>query len=297
VGIESNLALDALPLSDGNGTTIHLDIRRADFLSKVSGAQVKLSKSQGRTIYFAMNERCLTIGIGSFLRFELDLSSNQIYGKALNIVPEELIRYWVLQQVVPLFLLWNGSLEFLHGMAVSVGSASVHDGSQLIGSPCMGFVGDSYAGKSTLLSYFLSRGHALVSDEHLALSRQSYRDVVPAIPYYRPYRAGEDLGHVSSSFSSESRPLQRIFLLEPAPFYADVEFHSLTGLAAVSALMRHAQYSIYNSEMQHLFPLVAERFKGLAQLAREFSVKRLYIPRSIDRLPEVYDLLSKELAR
>ncbi len=161
---------------------------------------------------------------------------------------------------------------------------------------CIGFLGDSHAGKSTLLGYFLSRGHALVSDDHLAVSRKNYRDVLPATPYYRPYRAGEDLGHVAALYSPDPTPLQRLFLLEPAPGYADIDLEDLRGTAAIAALLPHIQYNLHNPEVPQLFPLVAERFRGLNQLVRQVPIKRLYVPRAMDRLPEVYDLIQKELA-
>ena len=207
-------------------------------------------------------------------------------------MPDELLRYWLVQQILPMFLLWNGTAEFLHGMAISAQRVDHRDSA----NPCVGFLGDSHAGKSTLLSYFLSKGHALVSDDHLAVSRENYLDVLPATPYYRPYRAGEDLGVVAERFSPEPTPLQRLFLLEPALPYADIEQEELTGLAAISALLPHIQYNLHNPEVPQLFPLVAERFRGLNQLARQVTIKRLYVPRDMARLPEVYDFIQKELA-
>jgi hypothetical protein len=293
VGIKSNFAFDALPCFEDelHETAIRFEVHRVSELREAPQPLFHLSKAQGRNIYVVLRENDLFVGIGSFLQFDLNLSSHSICCQALSIVPDALLRYWFLQQVLPLYLLWNGSAEFLHGMAVSAASAS----SALSTSLCFGFLGDSHAGKSTLLSYFLSRGHFLVSDDHLAVSRKDHLSVLPATPYYRPYRAGEDLGFVAANYSPAPTRLRRLFLLEPAPGYADIEMHELQGLEAVSALLRHVQYNLHNLEAAQLFPLVAERFRGLTQLIRQVTVKRLYVPRSMERLAEVYNFIQQDI--
>ena len=290
VGIESEFPFGALPVCPLNGSGVSFDVVYVVALPDPPGKLTKLCKSQGRNIYVVVGLESVTVRIGSFLAFEFWPAAAKITCQALQIVPDALLRYWVIQQVLPMFLLWRGTAEFLHGMGVSC--APGRDESR----GCIGFLGDSHAGKSTLLSYFLSRGHALVSDDHLAVSRENYLDVLPATPYYRPYRAGEDLGHAASLFSPVPVPLKRLFLLEPAPGYADIAVEELSGMAAVAALLPHIQYNLHNPEVPQLFPLVAERFRGLNQMVRQVSMERLYVPRSMDRLPEVYEFIQKKVA-
>lgn len=291
-GIESDFDFDALLFSEREDRTfIRFDVQRIDRPYILSGSTFKIGKAQGRNIYLSLQGAELTIGIGSFLWFALDVSARAIRCRALTIVPDKLLQYWFLQQILPIFLLWNGSAEFLHGMAVSTQSQSVSGPS----ASCMAFLGDSHAGKSTLLDYFLSRGHTLVSDDHLALSRQDHLSILPATPFYRPYRAGEDLGIVAKNFSPDPVPLRRLYLLEPALGYADIELQELRGLEAVSALLRHILYNLHNPQASELFPLVAERFRGLSQLVRQVAVKRIYIPRSMQRLAEVYNFIQHDL--
>ncbi len=287
-GIESDFPFGALPLSPA-ASSIRFCVSYRESLGDTPVESTKLCQSQGRNIYVRVEAHTVSVRVGSFASFELNPPSASIDCICLPVVPDELLRYWVIQQILPMYLLWNGSAEFLHGMAVGAIAA-------VASSPSMGFLGDSHAGKSTLLNYFLSRGHTLVSDDHLAISRRNYLDVLPATPYYRPYRAGEDLGHVAARFSSVATPLQRLYLLEPTFSYADLQVESLTGINAIQALLPHIQYNIHNPGLPQLFPLVAERFSGLNRLVRQVPLKRLSVPRDLNRLPEVYDFIQNDLA-
>ncbi len=286
-GIESNFSFGALPVYDDPSPVIHLDVCYRDVLPQAPTDLTALCQSQGRNIYVQVIGESILVRIGAFAAFTLLPQNATIACECLPIVPEALLRYWIVQQIIPMFLLWRGTAEFLHGMAVGTHEDSNHS---------MGFLGDSHAGKSTLLGYFLSRNHTLVSDDHLAVSRENYCDVLPATPYYRPYRAGEDLGHIAKKFSPYPTPLKRLYLLEPTFGYAGIEVHELQGIRAMEALLPHIQYNLHNQGLPQLFPLVAKRFTGLNQLIRQVPIKRLYVPRDLNRLPEVYDFIQNDLA-
>lgn len=236
----------------------------------------------------------VVIQVDTFLSFQLWTKANRICCFALNDVAEDLFRYWILQQILPLFLLFNGTSEFLHGMAVS---KHPHHLEQSPASPaCIAILGESYAGKSTLLSYYLGQGHALVTDDHLALSRTDYTKVLPSIPFYRPYRAPEDLGLPAKIYSAAPTRLECIYLLQPAPPDAAPQVDMLQGLEAIQALFPSLNYSIHSSKKPNLFPLVEDRFRGLADIVRRVPIARLHVPRSLARLPEVYHFIQKDLA-
>ncbi len=286
VGIESGFPFGALPVFSGD-VAAELRVERKSALPSPSSSLTSLCRAQGRNIYVEVIGGLIFIRIGAFASFVIDTVSGRITCDCLDIVPDPLLRYWIVQQVLPMFLLWSGKAEFLHGMAVS---------SRINSGECAGFLGDSHAGKSTLLNHFLAAGHTLISDDHLALSRENYSDVLPATPYYRPYRAGEDLGHVAERFSPAPAPLQRLYLLEPTFAYAPVEAHAVQGMKAMEALLPHIQYNLHNPNLPQLFPLVAERFTGLNRLVRQVSIKRLHVPRDLNRLPEVYAFIQNDLA-
>ena len=291
VGIKSEFTFGALPVCPATDASISFVVERKHAIHIVQEGVTKLCQSQGRNIYVRVLEQTLEVQIGSFARFIIFPSAGQISCECLEIVPDALLRYWVIQQVLPLYLLWNGTAEFLHGMAISTHASSEDS----LSSSCISFLGDSHAGKSTLLSYFLSRHHSLVSDDHLALSRKNYAEVLPATPYYRPYRAGEDLGHVAERFSPEPVTLRCIYLLEPTFGYADIVMEDLTGIVAVAALLPHIQYNLHNAALPQLFPMIEERFTGLNHIVRKIPIRRLYVPRALDRLPEVYEFIQKNL--
>jgi hypothetical protein len=256
------------------------------------GLSVRPCTAQNRSIHIVSHELYVAVQIDLIFGFKLWLTSSRIECFVLNEVSDDLLRYWLLQQILPLFFLLNGSMEFLHGMAVSTLPAP-----DLLAASksCMGFLGESYAGKSTLLSYFLSRDHALVTDDHLALSRQDYTQVLPATPFYRPYRAAEDLGVRAATYSSAPTCLRRLYLLTPAASDSDVRAERLTGMDAITTLFPNIHYSLHNPEKPDFFPLVEDRFRGLADIARRIPFARLHVPRSLDRLPEVYDFIQNDL--
>jgi hypothetical protein len=290
--IKSEFAFDALPIASSDDGAILIQVQRLQTIEKDTGLSVRPCTAQNRSIHIVSHDSYVAVQIDLIFGFELWLTSNRIQCFVQNEISDDLLRYWLLQQILPLFFLLNGSMEFLHGMAVST-----LPGPELSASPpsCMGFLGESYAGKSTLLSYFLSRNHALVTDDHLALTRHNYTQVLPATPFYRPYRAAEDLGVRAASYSSEPTELRYLYLLTPASSDSDVRAERLTGMDAITTLFPNIHYSLHNSEKPDFFPLVEDRFRGLADLARRIPFARLHVPRSLERLPEVYDFIQNDL--
>jgi len=294
VGIESNLPFFSLPETEHTDRTICIQFQRVESIQKDEGLSPRPCNAQGRTLHIVPHESYVAVQVDLLFSFELWLSSNRIQCQVSKEVSDDLLRYWILQQILPLFLLLKGSCEFLHGMAVS--SFPVHGGPGQLSSfsDCTAFLGQSHAGKSTLLNYYLSRGHALITDDHLALSREDYTKVWPSIPFYRPYRAAEDLGLPAEAYSPDLVALRRIYLLNPVAADADPQIKLLTGMDAITALFPSLHYSLHNVKMPDLFPLVEDRFRGLADIARRVPIARLYVPRSLERLPEVYDFIQKD---
>lgn len=290
VCVESNLDFCELPRVTGSKDAIQIQVERVTSIKADPGISVRSCVAQGRTVHIVSHVSYVNVQIDLALGFELWVSSRCIYCLALNGVPENLLKYWILQQIIPLFLLLCGSTEFLHGMAVSV--TSYRKGQRNL--PCMGFVGPSYAGKSTLLNYFLSQGHALVADDQLALSRHNYAEIAPTVPFYRPYRAAEELGILTARYSWEVRHLSRLYFLVPCAPEAETRIEKISGIDAVTALFHNIQYGLHNLARPDFFPLVESRFRGIADISRRIPAARLHVPRNLDRLPEVYDLIQND---
>ena len=288
--IESDLDFDALPRVARIKNSILIQVERVASIKKDMGISIRSCTAQGRTVHIVSHVSHVNVQVDLVLGFELWLSSRRIHCLVLDDTSEDLLKYWILQQIIPLFLLLNGSTEFLHGMAVSA-MPYQKDQSDL---SCMGFLGPSYAGKSTLLSYFLSRGHALVTDDQLALSRRDYAEVLPAAPFYRAYRAAEELGVCTALYSATATQLHRLYLLTPAQPETEVRIEKLFGMDAVTALFPNIHYNLHNSAKPDFFPLVEDRFRGIADVSRRIPIARLHVPRDLDRLPEVYDLIQND---
>ena len=288
--IESDLDFDALPRVARIKNSILIQTERVASIERDMGISVRSCSAQNRTVHIVSHVSHVNVQVDLVLGFELWFSSRRIRCLALDDTTEDLLKYWILQQIIPLFLLMNGSTEFLHGMAVS---ATPYRKDQS-GLSCLGFLGPSYAGKSTLLGYFLSRGHSLVTDDQLALSRRDYAEVLPAAPFYRPYRATEELGVCTAHYSAAPTQLQRLYLMTSASPETGVRIEKLFGMDAVTALFPNVHYSLHNYAKPDFYSLVESRFRGIVDVSRRIPIALLHVPRSLDRLPEVYDLIQND---
>jgi hypothetical protein len=293
VALECELELPHLLPATGQEPKVVIRICRVERVTESPGALLSTYGIQHRVVRLLMHDSYLALSVSDLFCFELWLSTGLIICRAKSTTTDDQIRYWLLQQIVPVFLMMNGTLDFLHGTSASVEPRE--DSTQPF-SDCIAFLGPSYAGKSTLLAHFLSQGHALVTDDHVAFPTDSFTSVVPTIPFFRPYRAGEDLGVVAQNYSPAVRQLKRIYLLAPVKAGDEIRADKMEGMGVISSLMKDTQYSMYDLRAPSFLPLVEKRFRGLAHLSRNVSVVRLQVPRSLERLPEVYDFIQKNLA-
>lgn len=293
--IESDFPFNALPLADPAATVkpIRVTVERVSHIERDTGVVLKTGKAQGRDIRLVFRESYITVQIDLILSCLLYPATGKIECSAISSITDDVLQYWILQHILPLSFFFSGSMEFLHGAAVSAFPSGASSSQERKG---IAFLGDSLAGKSTLLGYFLKRGHALLTDDHLPLSRQDYTVAFPALPYYRPYRASESLGVVAEEYSPEPACLERIYLLRPVRGEKEVRVKRLSGLEAITWLYPSLSYTLYNPEKPDFFPLVEDRFHGLADITRRVPIAHLYVPRAFNRLPEVYDRVQADLS-
>lgn len=96
---------------------------------------------------------------------------------------EELLEYWCMHLMLPLFFTIEETYDFLHAGAVEVEEKSIL------------FMANSFGGKSTLTDFFLKKGHTLISDDKVGIfKKQEGFLLVPSHPHHRPYRERETLG-------------------------------------------------------------------------------------------------------
>lgn len=244
---------------------------------------LKTWTGQGREISSYSDGGEIEIRVEGVAHFRLQTSQGMLSIEAREDIPEDTIRFWLLHQTLPFYLLLRGDTEMFHASAVEIGHGAA------------AFLAPSFVGKSTLANFLLERGHSLVTDEHLALSREKDFAALPSIPYHRPYRASEDLGRRVENFCTRPLPLRSIYLIEPAAAEADVAITEQRELEALNSLLRSQLYTTWNPAVPSLFPLVRKRFQDLSRVAREIRVCTLRVPRSLDRLPEVYERVVSHL--
>jgi len=185
---------------------------------------------------------------------------------------EQLLEYWTLHIVLPLFFTIEETYDFLHAGAVEVE-----------GMPIL-FVAESYGGKSTMTDFFLKQGHTLVSDDKVATYEEDGVFFgVASIPFHRPYRKLEDLGYFVDNIARTPKPIHALYELERAGADADITIEELHGLEKFKALR-------YSSEFNFSF-LKPKRFAYLTRLAKAVPVYRVSVPWDMNRLPEVHQAI------
>lgn len=182
--------------------------------------------------------------------------------------PQQL-RFWVYHTFLPLLLQLEERYHILH-----VGSVKVADEATL-------FLAPSFGGKSTLTDYFLQKGHALLSDDTLAVETigDTFR-AVASWPFHRPYREPEVLGKETDNFVTHPLPVRTIFKLEKNLPDAPVTIETIKGIEKFKAL--HYATFIPISFLKE------QSFAFHTAFAKSVSIYRIGVPWRKERLDEVY---------
>ena len=193
------------------------------------------------------------------------------YKKNRNYTARQL-QFWILHTFFPIVLELEHVYHILH-----VGSVEVE------GKPVL-FSAFSFGGKSTLTDYFIQKGHLLLSDDSLAIDRKnnSYY-AVPSYPFYRPYRELETLGYHTNNFSTESKPIHAVYLLDKCDKDADIYITELKGIEKFKAFH-------YSSFIDFNF-MKKKRFTFFTEMAKAVPVYRINIPWDKAKLEAVYQAI------
>ncbi len=183
---------------------------------------------------------------------------------------DTLMNYWLIHIVLPIYFTLNTTYYFLH-----TGSVSIDNRATL-------FLGNSYAGKSTLTDYFLKKNHSLVSDDKLATFYDNEKFYCqPSHSFHRPYRETESLGIRTDNFSKETLAIGVIYWIIPVEADKDIKISELKALEKFKVLR-------YSTEMD-LYVNQEKRFEYITKLANNIKVFSIDIPRDLNRLEEVYN--------
>ena len=170
---------------------------------------------------------------------------------------------------LPIFLTIEEHFYFLHAGSVEIDDAPIL------------FVAESFGGKSTMTDFFIKQGHALVSDDKVAILEEKGKLLaVPSHPHHRPYRKMEDLGHLVNNMSYIPKPIRAIYTLHRVASDAPISITELQGIEKFKSLR-------FSSEINLSF-LKSQRFSALGRLAKNVPIYKVTVPWDIERLEEVY---------
>ncbi|MFK5976946.1 MAG: hypothetical protein QM493_10590 [Sulfurovum sp.] len=213
--------------------------------------------------------------IKNIITFIWDSNQKSIkYIKQKNYSKEALL-YWTLHTFLPMALQLEQIYTILH-----VGAIEVNNEAIILSAP-------SFGGKSTLVGHFLQKGHALLSDDTLAIhkSNQLYY-AIPSYPFYRPYRNAESLGKETKAIAYTSKPINSIYILQKSTSNSSIEIIEIFGIEKFKAL-NNALFIDFDN-------IKKESFIFLMEFTNNVSIYNINIPWDKDRLGEVYESIIKK---
>ena len=183
-----------------------------------------------------------------------------------------LLSFWFIHLLLPLYMTLENMYDFLHAGAVEVN-----------GKPIF-FIAPSMGGKSTMTDYFIKQGHTLVSDDKVPTFIVDGKFMaVGSHPYHRPYRKFEELGYRVENFTTDFKPIHAFYELEGVDGDLEISIKEITGFKKFDALLPNYLYMF-----SWLRP---ERLKYLSKMLNDVRVFHVQIPWDMERLGEVHDII------
>jgi len=229
-----------------------------------------------------------------------------IHAQILDAAYDSMLPVWLLGNVIALWLEQRG-LPVLHGSAARVGDQAA------------AFVSHSRAGKSGLAAACMQAGHALLTDDLLAIeTTQCGMYARPGYPLIRmwPDAATHFLGEIAplhrvqprtekrrvpvgsggfGTFCGTPLPLARLYLprrFDEARAADGISIRPLRGSAALVELLRFVYTGPYLKD-----PAVRIRhLRVLGNLAARVPIRQLDYPAGFHHLPAVYHAIRRDLA-
>ncbi|WP_428353648.1 hypothetical protein [Methyloprofundus sp.] len=236
-----------------------------------------IDMSGRKAMYLAKTEFALSVAPGSQWALEIDdvlilfwsIDHSIMYYQPLAQFTPERLRFWVCHTVLPLKFALEKRYEMLHVGAVEVADRPIF------------FSAESFGGKSTLTDYFIQQGHALYSDDSLAIyAEDNTFYAVASYPFHRPYREPEVLGYQVDNVARQAKPLYAGYVLEKGAVDASINIEELKGIEKYKAF--------HFSGFIDLDFFKAQHFLLRCALAEAVPMYKVTIPWSLERLPEVY---------
>ncbi len=237
---------------------------------------------------------------------EFCVRAHDVFYRVHDPAQHDLVPLWLLGQVMALWLEHRGC-PVLHASAVCFGDRAV------------AFVSHSRAGKSGLAATCMRAGHALLTDDVLAIDPAVGVGMArPGYPMMRmwPDTAAHFVGPPASltrvqprsdkrrvrvgpggfgTFCHHPVPLSRLYLPRRRPSQdrsAGVTIQPVRGGAALVELLRYG----FTGPWMKAHAVRARHLRILGDLASRVPVCRLEYPAGYNQLPAVYDAIQRDLA-
>ena len=201
------------------------------------------------------------------------INSPEVQYQAKHQFTPDRLRFWVCHTVLPLKFALERRYEMLHVGAVEIAGRPVF------------FSAESFGGKSTLTDHFIQQGHALYSDDSLAVYRQGDQFyAVASYPFHRPYREPEVLGYPVDNVAREAKPVLAGYVLEKVAKGDGITISELSGVEKFKAfhLSGFIDFGFFK----------AHHFQVRTAMANTIRVYKITIPWKLSRLNEVYDAIT-----
>ncbi len=184
----------------------------------------------------------------------------------------KLLQFWVFHTFLPLVLELKRQYRVLH-----VGGVYIQKKAVL-------FSALSFGGKSTLVDFFLQRGHAVFSDDTLAIDRNNNTYyAIASYPFCRPYRKPEVLGDFITQSVVNPTPISAMYTLEKSDSNSEIVISELQGIEKFKAFH-------YSSFVNFDF-FKKEHLKFFTEMSSLVPVYHITIPWDLERLKEVYQAI------
>ena len=198
------------------------------------------------------------------------INSAEIYYEAKHQFTPDRLRFWVCHTVLPLKFALEKQYEMLHVGAVEVAGRPIF------------FSASSFGGKSTLTDYFIQQGHALYSDDSLALYPQGEQFyAVASYPFHRPYREPEVLGYPANNVAREAKPVLAGYVLEKVAKGDAITITELKGVDKFKAFHLSGFIDLGFFKTHH--------FEVRTAMANAIQVYKITIPWELSQINKVYD--------
>lgn len=197
----------------------------------------------------------------------------------------------------------NGLVSVIVGACLNLsGTVAIHANAVNL-DRAVAFIGYSGVGKSTLSAFCLSQGAELLTDDVLRVDAAG--NVYPGLARLKLYpetaaELGFDATHtaayklhyhpiqIGGSLAPDAVPVGLLYLLAESPNQR-IYTESIAPSQAVFELLSHSYYAT------NLIPERSELLDAYANLVEQVPVRKLFYPRDLTLLPQVYGILRQEL--